>query len=816
MIASSPADDVQPAPAGKPKNIVLFSDGTNNAAASANKTNVWRLYKATDLGVPKKGERTQIGRYDNGVGTSTFRPFAILGGIFGIGVKANILSLYRFLCRNYRPADDAAGREADHIYAFGFSRGAFTIRALIGLIDQQGLVPYTTEADLDYQVADAYRAYRRAQRPRMLPMRWLVPVWKWLLEALITAKRRLFKQVVYDRRANHRGVTVDFVGVWDTVAAYGGPIVELVRAFDDWIMPITLTNQSLPDCVQVARHALAIDDERDSFQPLPWDESSAIPESRLKQVWFAGMHSDVGGGYPDDALAYVPLLWMMDEAQGCGLRLFANDLAETKRQADAFGPIHDSRSGPAGYYRYQPRKIGAYIEPPEPGSALYRDPDEPEHQGLRDQVLVHDSVFCRILNGTDGYAPITLPHHFRVVSDRSSTVSALPATIARRLTTPAVNDSRARKQSAIWDWVWARRIVYFTLVGASLLLATMPIWPEIGEDRSAAGFGGLLRIPFAWLETFTPGFVSPWLGAFRLHPGISALLIIAIAMLFRASAWLERGLRDRTRHLWHFVLHGTPANGLPENTALERFRTGAGYQAVARVLKWYLLPSLFGIAGLTLLTLGVFAVLTQVRLSFGERGTLFCPASRATAVATGPNFSTARSCNPLPLSVEKGRTYEVEFEVRTLWKDGGRPATPEGLSVGKLMPYHLDALFLGFRRAVGARWMQPLLYIRPHSDDFRATPVHIEPLDLSPASGDSVYRGSFVAPVNGDVALFVNEAVAPWPFDRNFFYDGSARTRNTGDACVRVFQRAARAGGALLAKVTCPPLPTPAPRGPAP
>jgi len=132
------------------KNIVLLSDGTGNSSAKLFKTNVWRLSQILDLSDPAR----QIVFYDDGVGTSSFKVFAALGGIFGFGLKRNVIDIYSFCCRNYAPGD--------RIYGFGFSRGAFTIRVVAGLIAREGLVPYTgDEAALARYAADAYRAYRR-------------------------------------------------------------------------------------------------------------------------------------------------------------------------------------------------------------------------------------------------------------------------------------------------------------------------------------------------------------------------------------------------------------------------------------------------------------------------------------------------------------------------------------------------------------------------------------------------------------------------------------------------------------------------------
>src|SRR5512138_3487987 len=118
-----------------PKNLVLFSDGTGNSARKLFKTNVWRVYQAVDLADPQDPKQPrQFAFYDDGVGTSSFKPLAVLGGAFGVGLARNIVDLYIFLCRMYEPGD--------RIFAFGFSRGAFTIRVLIGLVMTEGLLRY--------------------------------------------------------------------------------------------------------------------------------------------------------------------------------------------------------------------------------------------------------------------------------------------------------------------------------------------------------------------------------------------------------------------------------------------------------------------------------------------------------------------------------------------------------------------------------------------------------------------------------------------------------------------------------------------------
>src|ERR1700745_3754804 len=135
-----------------PRRIVLLSDGTGNSSAKVWRTNVWRMFSALDL-----SNDEQVACYDDGVGTSSFKPLALLGGAFGVGLRRNVISLYKFACRNCRTGDD-------EIFAFGFSRGAFTIRVTVGLILDQGMMPPEgkTQTELDKEARQAYRAYHKS------------------------------------------------------------------------------------------------------------------------------------------------------------------------------------------------------------------------------------------------------------------------------------------------------------------------------------------------------------------------------------------------------------------------------------------------------------------------------------------------------------------------------------------------------------------------------------------------------------------------------------------------------------------------------
>ena len=158
------------------KNIILLSDGTGNSSSKLFKTNVWRLFQTLDLTDASK----QVAYYDNGVGTSSFKLFAVLGGIFGFGLKRNVIDIYSFCCRNYV--------EGDKIFGFGFSRGAFTMRVVAGLIARAGFVPYNgDELALARYAASAYRDYRR----RFNSTEGLVNPLRGLRDRVIRAYRRL-------------------------------------------------------------------------------------------------------------------------------------------------------------------------------------------------------------------------------------------------------------------------------------------------------------------------------------------------------------------------------------------------------------------------------------------------------------------------------------------------------------------------------------------------------------------------------------------------------------------------------------------------
>ena len=265
------------------KKIIVCADGTwNRPEKNLNKdfpTNVLKLARGVDTR-NKKGEE-QVIYYDWGIG-SYHDQFA--GGALGKGLEKNVKDCYRFIVHNYEKGDD--------IFLFGFSRGAYTVRSLCGLINNCSILK-SSEGSLIEEAFDLYKT--KKYKPRnTYSVEW----------------RK--KNAIQDRTKIH------FVGVWDTVGSMGLPfsffgLIKKKHLFFD---------RKLGSNIEYARHALSLDELRDDFEPTIW-----VPrkEVKLKQVWFAGVHADVGGSYVPDkdgsTLANIPLQWMIKEAEMAGLAL---------------------------------------------------------------------------------------------------------------------------------------------------------------------------------------------------------------------------------------------------------------------------------------------------------------------------------------------------------------------------------------------------------------------------------------------------------------------------------------------------------------
>ncbi len=261
------------------RRLVVCYDGTWNSADKGGKpTNVVNLVRAVrnldDRGV------SQITFYDKGVGTAGGTD-ALKGGGFGGGLTANVLDGYRFLANNYD--------EQDEIYVFGFSRGAYTARSLAGLIGQAGLL---SPDDLGAGLLSVLDVYQRTD---------LEPAQK---------RERIAELSRSFHAPRHNPVRIRCVGVWDTVGSLGIP-GDLGRRFLNG--KFYFHDVQLGSHIDVALHAVAIDEKRSAFAPTLWVVKSGTPAPKgqaVEQVWFAGAHSNIGGSYADSGLSDIAFDWM--------------------------------------------------------------------------------------------------------------------------------------------------------------------------------------------------------------------------------------------------------------------------------------------------------------------------------------------------------------------------------------------------------------------------------------------------------------------------------------------------------------------------
>src|SRR5690554_2395692 len=329
------------------KRIVICADGTWNRPekdlAKDFPTNVLRLARAID---PKgaAGFSQQV-FYDWGIG-SYYEP--VMGGATGKGLDKNIMDDYRYIVQNYQPGDE--------IFLFGFSRGAYTVRCLCGLIYNCGILK-RPDARL---IESAFEHYKK-------------PGYSYAPDGE--------KSVAFREAHSHKSRQVKFVGVWDTVGALGIPLsfLGLLNKKDEFY------DTKIGPNVDIARHAMAIDEVRSDFEPTIWNPREKLD---LKQVWFAGVHSNIGGSYAPDKqtgglLSDIPLQWMMQQAAEAGLVLEPHLKSSLNGRFDA--TLHNSRK-----HIYRSKR------------PLYRPIDH-----TKGEILIHQSVKQRWDNDKD-YRPKNL------------------------------------------------------------------------------------------------------------------------------------------------------------------------------------------------------------------------------------------------------------------------------------------------------------------------------------------------------------------------------------------------------------------------
>src|ERR1700674_64226 len=368
-----------------PKNIVICCDGTGNEFGDSN-SNVVKLYQTLVL------DPSQVAYYHPGVGTMGARSALTgigrwwtqtIGYAFGYGASQNGADAYQFLMRNFKPGDQ--------VYVFGFSRGAYTARVICGLLHMVGLLREDNEGLIPYAI-------------RLIKRKPLTDD-----DFVIAAN---FKQTFSRECKPH------FVGVWDTVSSMGW-IYNAVH------FPFT-TATSNPD-LNIVRHAVSLDERRAFFrQNLFGPPNKNNPNQSVEEVWFAGVHSDVGGSYPDPEcqLAKLALRWMLCEARLAGLRV------DPRRQADVIGGKPPGAPPPPSATPPKPPKGNWWLAEVWPKVVSKKSSTGEWKKTIRLNLgrrrviapnanpAVHRSVELRIANPSLKYHPTNLPQQRRVVAAR--------------------------------------------------------------------------------------------------------------------------------------------------------------------------------------------------------------------------------------------------------------------------------------------------------------------------------------------------------------------------------------------------------------
>lgn len=294
-----------------PRRLVVCCDGTWDSAdggeAASNVVRIARSVKPIAAnGMP------QIVYYHPGVGTGNGLD-KLIGGATGVGLARNVRDAYAFIVNNYVPGDE--------IFLFGFSRGAYTARSISGLIDTIGLLGERQMGGF----LDAWAFYRMS-----------------------SAEKRQH-QAAFDAQFDGRqtDVSIKCIGVWDTVGSLGIPSNRIVGRLPICRANYKFLSVKLCPSVEYAFQALAIDEKRAAFPPSVWDRDPRAPATQvIRQVWFAGVHADIGGGYKEHGAADLSFLWMV--AQTWDLLDFdADDIAAEldKSQAYEQATLHESATG---------------------------------------------------------------------------------------------------------------------------------------------------------------------------------------------------------------------------------------------------------------------------------------------------------------------------------------------------------------------------------------------------------------------------------------------------------------------------------------
>lgn len=325
------------------KNLIICCDGTWQELSQRFPTNVTRLTRALAPRATRGGQSIpQVIFYDDGVGVGAGvldKATRILGGALGEGLDRKVMEAYEFLVLNYEPGD--------RLFIFGFSRGAYTARSLAGLLRQVWVLKRENASECERAIA-LYRAHDKDAVEIKRFRRNFCHAGDPALDSRAFDPEAPAKSVTHD--VDQTG-WIQFLGVWDTVGSLGIP---RGLPFSEQINgKYEFHDTALSRFVWNARHAVAIDERRETFTPTLWSNidalnanagASALPYDQrpYQQAWFPGGHGAVGGGESDGGISLPPLLWMMDGALKAGLAFSPDELGDFSAAADPTAPLRGS------------------------------------------------------------------------------------------------------------------------------------------------------------------------------------------------------------------------------------------------------------------------------------------------------------------------------------------------------------------------------------------------------------------------------------------------------------------------------------------
>ena len=335
---------LQPGPVRGSRDHVIIIDGTMSRLEDGHETNAGITFKL--LSEVAQASRTSV-RYEAGIQWQSWRH--TLDIIEGRGINRQIRRVYGFLASRYHPGD--------RIFLFGYSRGAYAVRSLAGVIDRVGLLKAEHATERNIQIA--YRHYQRA---------------------VCGAAHKAFV-----KKYCHADAPIEMIGVWDTVKALGfrAPVIwrwaEKAHAFHD---------HSLGQSIRHGYQALALHETRDAFTPVLWETPEDWP-GHVEQMWFRGSHGDIGGQLvrflPARPLSNIPLSWVLGKAEASGLAL-PEDWRE-RYPEDPHAPLAGSWRGWGKYFLLRSRRVVGEdpSETVHPSAYLERDPPDEDARvpGLR-------------------------------------------------------------------------------------------------------------------------------------------------------------------------------------------------------------------------------------------------------------------------------------------------------------------------------------------------------------------------------------------------------------------------------------------------